>query len=213
MGRIMSNKKTENKKRELEYNMKPYLSKFSNKKKPGKFIEFNKLINIPNTTPNTLLPYNRRSESSNLSNPKNNSSMNENFPEKVKQLYIREGSNQVQNINELPIKAEFIERKKRVRTFISNEINQYLMFYFSINMFPDTLRKKEIADKLHLNPKTVQIWFQNQRRKVRCKTESSIKKSNHLKVEFQNKKYDYSLEDKFYKLRQFAEVCCNELKN
>merc|ERR1712080_388857 len=179
----------------------------------GKFIEFNKLINIPTTTLNTILPYNRRSESSNLSNPKNNSSMNENFPEKVKQLYKREGSNQVQNINELPIKAEFIERKKRVRTFISNEINQYLMFYFSINMFPDTLRKKEIADKLHLNPKTVQIWFQNQRRKVRCKTESSIKKSNHLKVEFQNKKYDYSLEDKFYKLRQFAEVCCNELKN
>lgn len=60
---------------------------------------------------------------------------------------------------------------KRTRTIMSPSQNDLLMRFFAVNPFPTTDVRKELAKSLHITPRTVQIWFQNQRQKAKHRSE------------------------------------------
>lgn len=60
--------------------------------------------------------------------------------------------------------------EKRNRTNMNPARSELLKKYFRINMFPSTEVREELARILDIRPRSVQIWFQNQRQKFRmCK--------------------------------------------
>lgn len=56
-------------------------------------------------------------------------------------------------------------KKKRVRTVMTNLQIKMLGNIFQENQFPSTEVREEIARSIHMSPRSVQIWFQNQRQK------------------------------------------------
>lgn len=56
---------------------------------------------------------------------------------------------------------------KRTRTIMTPEQNNVLMKFFLIDPFPSTEIRKNLAKSLGIRPRTVQIWFQNQRQKAK----------------------------------------------
>ncbi|KAG0441058.1 Homeobox protein HD-3 [Dictyocoela muelleri] len=68
------------------------------------------------------------------------------------------------------IKKQKNIEEKRNRTIMNPARSAILKKYFRINMFPSTEVREELARILDIKPRSVQIWFQNQRQKVRmCK--------------------------------------------
>lgn len=61
---------------------------------------------------------------------------------------------------------------KRTRTTMSNTQHNMLLKVFEMDQFPSTEVREDIARKLMLKPRTVQIWFQNQRQKMKIKTDA-----------------------------------------
>lgn len=62
------------------------------------------------------------------------------------------------------------EYKKRQRTILSNEQTKYLQNYFYHNTFPSKEERDGVAKRLGMQPRTIQIWFQNMRQKVKNRT-------------------------------------------
>lgn len=62
---------------------------------------------------------------------------------------------------------------KRTRTIMTPEQNNLLMKFFLIDPFPSTEVRKNLAKSLGIRPRTVQIWFQNQRQKTKNRNHSS----------------------------------------
>lgn len=58
-------------------------------------------------------------------------------------------------------------KKKRVRTVMTQLQLRALGNVFSCNKFPSTEIREEIARSIKMPPRSVQIWFQNQRQKHR----------------------------------------------
>lgn len=63
--------------------------------------------------------------------------------------------------------------KKRTRTIMTPIQNSLLMKFFLIDPFPTTEIRKDLARCLDIKPRTVQIWFQNQRQKAKNKGDRS----------------------------------------
>ncbi|ELA46979.1 hypothetical protein VCUG_01510 [Vavraia culicis subsp. floridensis] len=61
------------------------------------------------------------------------------------------------------------EVKKRNRTVMTNSQAKVLKNYFNRNMFPSTEAREELAKILGMRPRTIQIWFQNQRQKTKSR--------------------------------------------
>ncbi|KAF7683604.1 Homeobox protein HD-3 [Astathelohania contejeani] len=61
--------------------------------------------------------------------------------------------------------------KKRQRTVMTPGQSQILKKYFNINNFPSTEVREELARNLGVKPRTIQIWFQNQRQKNKIRGE------------------------------------------
>jgi hypothetical protein len=61
--------------------------------------------------------------------------------------------------------GRMLEYKKRSRTVMTPAQSKVLKRYFDINSFPSTEVREELARTLGMKPRTVQIWFQNQRQK------------------------------------------------
>ncbi|KAI5186791.1 hypothetical protein NEHOM01_1711 [Nematocida homosporus] len=57
--------------------------------------------------------------------------------------------------------------KKRVRTVMTPTQSESLKKYFKINPFPSADIRGAISASLGMKPRTVQIWFQNQRQKMK----------------------------------------------
>lgn len=57
--------------------------------------------------------------------------------------------------------------KKRNRTVLTRENKLYLEIYFEKNRFPSTTERTKIAKKMSVKPRTIQIWFQNARQKLK----------------------------------------------
>ncbi|KAI5171493.1 hypothetical protein NEFER03_0815 [Nematocida sp. LUAm3] len=57
--------------------------------------------------------------------------------------------------------------KKRVRTVMTPMQSESLKKYFKINPFPSAETRAAISVSLEMKPRTVQIWFQNQRQKMK----------------------------------------------
>ncbi|KAH9386956.1 uncharacterized protein NEMAJ01_1852 [Nematocida major] len=57
--------------------------------------------------------------------------------------------------------------KKRVRTVMTPIQSESLRRYFRINPFPSSDVRASISSSLGMRPRTVQIWFQNQRQKMK----------------------------------------------
>jgi Homeodomain len=57
--------------------------------------------------------------------------------------------------------------KKRVRTVMTPAQSDSLKKYFRMNNFPTTEMRQSISEALGMKPRTVQIWFQNQRQKMK----------------------------------------------
>lgn len=72
---------------------------------------------------------------------------------------------------ELPagLRAAFDQQnsKKRNRVSLTNVQQQTLSHALDINAFPDKEKRAQLAQQLGIEARTVQIWFQNQRQKVR----------------------------------------------
>lgn len=60
-----------------------------------------------------------------------------------------------------------ITEERRNRTTMSQLQSAVLKKYFRLNMFPSTEVREELAKMLEMRPRTVQVWFQNQRQKFR----------------------------------------------
>ncbi|EJW05311.1 hypothetical protein EDEG_00614 [Edhazardia aedis USNM 41457] len=64
---------------------------------------------------------------------------------------------------------EIIDGKpKRTRTVLCEEQCIILLKFFSLNAFPKTEERESMAHFLNVKPRTVQIWFQNQRQKIKA---------------------------------------------
>ncbi|XP_063704757.1 zinc finger protein 1 [Culicoides brevitarsis] len=70
------------------------------------------------------------------------------------------------------------ERKVRVRTAISDDQQIVLKRHYAINARPNRDEFRSIADQLHLDPRVVQVWFQNNRSRERKLENSSYFKKN-----------------------------------
>ncbi|KRH93038.1 putative Homeodomain-like, Homeodomain-related, Homeobox protein [Pseudoloma neurophilia] len=66
------------------------------------------------------------------------------------------------------------EIKKRQRTILTNEQTRYLQTYFFHNTFPTKEERDIVARKLNMPPRTIQIWFQNMRQKVKNKSDKDV---------------------------------------
>jgi hypothetical protein len=60
---------------------------------------------------------------------------------------------------------------RRVRTVMSTYQSKVLFDYFAQNPFPSTELREELSRTLKMRPRTIQIWFQNQRQKSKNKRE------------------------------------------
>lgn len=74
--------------------------------------------------------------------------------------------------------------KKRVRTVMTPVQNDALRRYFHINPFPSSEARASISASLGMKPRTVQIWFQNQRQKMKhvLQEEETIKEAREVTV-------------------------------
>ena len=63
--------------------------------------------------------------------------------------------------------------RKRTRTVMTPEQSKVLYAVLRETYFPSTQMREVLAKKLNMKPRTVQIWFQNQRQKK--KTQKSYK--------------------------------------
>lgn len=61
------------------------------------------------------------------------------------------------------------EYQKRQRTTLSNKQTAFLKTYFYHNTFPTKQERDMVARKIDVSSRTVQIWFQNMRQKVKNK--------------------------------------------
>lgn len=58
---------------------------------------------------------------------------------------------------------------RRSRTVMSAVQNRTLMEHFETNQFPSTEAREELSRVLGMKPRTIQIWFQNQRQKAKAR--------------------------------------------
>lgn len=61
------------------------------------------------------------------------------------------------------------ETKKRTRTNMGNYHRKVLYECFAKDQFPSTEYREELSRLLGLTPRTIQIWFQNQRQKSKIR--------------------------------------------
>lgn len=64
--------------------------------------------------------------------------------------------------------------KKRTRTIMTPGQNELLMRFFMVDPFPPTEIREDLARNLKIKPRTVQIWFQNQRQKAKQRGEEMM---------------------------------------
>ncbi|KAM0681108.1 hypothetical protein GINT2_000893 [Glugoides intestinalis] len=57
--------------------------------------------------------------------------------------------------------------KKRKRTVLTTKQHKILMQSFEDCAFPDAEKRHELGKLLNMSARTVQIWFQNQRQKIK----------------------------------------------
>ncbi|KAL7349449.1 homeobox protein HD-3 [Encephalitozoon intestinalis] len=68
------------------------------------------------------------------------------------------------------------KNSKNSRTRMSPGQVEILVDSFKENPFPSTSTREELSKTLGTSPRTVQIWFQNQRQKVRNQTRAPEKR-------------------------------------
>lgn len=71
-----------------------------------------------------------------------------------------------------------LESKKRKRTVLTVKQHKVLTKFFEECAFPDSEQRISLGSTLNMTPRTVQIWFQNQRQKIRSQCSDS-KSSQH----------------------------------
>lgn len=75
---------------------------------------------------------------------------------------------------------------KKHRTILTIEQTRYLHNFFYFNSFPTREERMVIAKKLYVPPRTIQIWFQNMRQKVKNKCFKNVKKDQLSKFDALN---------------------------
>ncbi|RVD92034.1 zinc finger domain-containing protein [Tubulinosema ratisbonensis] len=85
--------------------------------------------------------------------------------------------------------------KKRTRTIMTPTQNELLMRFFMIDPFPPTEIREDLARNLRIKPRTVQIWFQNQRQKAKQRGEDM----SGIEPWSQQQFIDYSIPNTQYK--------------
>lgn len=63
--------------------------------------------------------------------------------------------------------------KKRKRTVLSAKQHKILLKSFQECAFPDAEKREELGKSLNMSSRTVQIWFQNQRQKMKSQTQET----------------------------------------
>ncbi|OAG31181.1 hypothetical protein NEDG_01594 [Nematocida displodere] len=79
--------------------------------------------------------------------------------------------------------------KKRVRTVMTPMQSETLKRYFKVNSFPSAEDRAAISGTLGMKPRTVQVWFQNQRQKMKqmIQEEEKIKNLRQENTHFEEK--------------------------
>lgn len=72
---------------------------------------------------------------------------------------------------------EFFKNKstRRSRTVMTAYQSKLLHDFFDRNPFPSTEMREDLSKSLGMKPRTIQIWFQNQRQKTKNRKESKIR--------------------------------------
>lgn len=83
--------------------------------------------------------------------------------------------------------------KKRTRTVMTSSQHKLLMEVFDTEQFPATDIREDLARRLRLPPRTLQIWFQNQRQKTK---QGQYKKKNH---EINSNEQDLVINEQYYR--------------
>lgn len=73
----------------------------------------------------------------------------------------------------MPSKQQKSQRRKR--TTMTSEQHAVLRKAFVKNIFPDIKKRQELGEICNLCPKTVQIWFQNQRQRAKSMEDNFVK--------------------------------------
>merc|ERR1711894_135682 len=92
---------------------------------------------------------------------------------------------------------------RRKRTIMTTEQHTFLKEAFIKDIFPSKTLREEMGQKLNLDPKTIQIWFQNHRQRAKS-FEDQFK--NHILSKISTKG------NKYVDLEILAEVAYYEYK-
>lgn len=93
-----------------------------------------------------------------------------------------------------------VDEKKKKRTFITKEALNKLLLAFKKDPFPSAKRRSLLAKKINIPLRSVQIWFQNQRQKIK------LSYKNHLENLNENKKIPDNM-----LFQALTELACMEL--
>lgn len=81
------------------------------------------------------------------------------------------------------------ENKKRTRTNKGNYHRKVLYECFAKDQFPSTENREELSRLLGLTPRTIQIWFQNQRQKNKIRKPDE-RELTYVKPQLRHRKLD-----------------------
>lgn len=103
------------------------------------------------------------------------------------------------------------ERKKRIN--LTDKQQNVLLNFFYNCAFPDVIQRQMLAKNLKMTPRSVQVWFQNQRQKLK-QAISKPYRTDVSYVFYNNKLHNpiYSQKLSIKNLRLLADVAFNEYK-
>lgn len=83
-------------------------------------------------------------------------------------------TNNDDGISEKSSSSDKNKKGRRSRTVMTTYQSKLLHEFFEKNAFPSTEMREELSASLGMKPRTIQIWFQNQRQKTKSKKESVV---------------------------------------
>ena len=88
-----------------------------------------------------------------------------------------------------------MQKKKRMRTSFKHQQLRIMKAYFQLNQNPDSKELKELSERTNLTKRTLQVWFQNSRAKMRKTSTNGHNITNNTRGHEKSSKHSKRLEN------------------